>query len=88
MEKEFIFAIFVTLLFGIIKFIEIRYIDKEMPPLKYVSRDAIKVFFASWVSILLFSKLNGPISDFMNTITNTPSLDVASPVIFTGEPGF
>jgi hypothetical protein len=89
MEKEFIVACFITILFAVLKFIEIRYIDKETPPLKYVVRDAIKVFFSALVGVFIFSKLNSHITDFMNTITNTPSIDTSiSPIIFTDEPGF
>jgi hypothetical protein len=89
MEKEFIVAFFITILFGLMKFIEMRYIDKEMPPLKYFVRDAIKVFIASLIGVYIFSQLNSSITHFVNTITNTPSLDIASsPFIFTDEPGF
>jgi len=89
MEKEFVVALFITILFGIMKFIEIRYIDKETPALKFIVRDAIKVFFASFVGVFIFSKLNSSITDFMNTLTNNPSLDTTiPPVIFTDEPGF
>ena len=89
MEKEFIVAILITLFFSILKYIEIRYIDKESQPLKYSVRDAIKVFFASFLGIYIFSKWNNSITDFVNTITNTPVLEsTITPVIFTDEPGF
>jgi hypothetical protein len=90
MEKEFIVACFITFLFAVMVFIEYRVAAKEMPPLKFVVGDAIKVFIASLMGVFIFSKLNGSITEFMNTITNTaPSLDASfAPIIFTDEPGF
>jgi hypothetical protein len=49
MEKVLIFAISITLVFCVFKFIEMKYIEDDMKPLKYFVRDAIMVFASSFV---------------------------------------
>jgi hypothetical protein len=88
MEKEFIIAICITALFVIMKIVEIRWIDQETPPLKYVVRDAIKIFFSALLCSYLFSSFNGQIKDFVSIITDTPQNEIVGPPVFTDEPGF
>jgi H+/Cl- antiporter ClcA len=88
MEKEFIAALFITILFGIMRFVEIRYVDKDSPPLKFFVRDVIKVFFASFIGVFVFSQFNHSLTDFINVLTNNPTVSIPSPVIFTDEPTF
>jgi hypothetical protein len=88
MEKEFILAICVTVIFILMKIVEIHWIDHETPPLKYVVRDAIKVFFSAIICSYLFSMTSGPMNDFVSIVTNTPINDIVGPPVFTDEPGF
>jgi hypothetical protein len=88
MEKVFIISIFVTVLFCIVKFIEMRYLEKETKPLKYFVRDAIIVFLSGLASTFAFFYLETSISEFFNIVTETKTLDTNSTQIFTDTPGF
>jgi hypothetical protein len=90
MEREFIIAGFITLLFSVFKFIEIRFLDEDTQPLKFFVRDAVKVFLASLLCSFVFIQWNSHITDFLNTVTNNAIQinEHVVPVIFTDEPGF
>lgn len=88
MDKVFIIAIFATLLFSIIKFIEMRYLEKEKKPLKFIVRDTIIVFLSSTVASFSFFYLENYISDFFNIVTETKTLNTNATQIFTDAPGF
>lgn len=88
MDKVFIIAIFTTLLFSIVKFIEMRYLEKEKKPLKFFVRDVIIVFLSSIAAAFSFFYLENYISDFFNIVTETKTLNTNSTEIFTGVPEF
>lgn len=88
MEKVFVISILVTVLFCIVKFIEMKYLDKETKPLKVVVRDAIIVFVSSIAATFSFFHLEHSINDFLNIITETKTLNTNATQIFTDEPGF
>lgn len=91
MEKILIAAFVITILFCLAKVVEMKYIDKEMKPLKFMIRDAAIVFSAAIGTLFVFSHMNGPmrnLNDFMNIITDTKTLSAAAPEVFTDEPGF
>ena len=88
MEKAFIIALCIATLFCIAKIVEMKFIEKEWKPLKYIIRDMAVVFGCSVVSIVGFSHMNGSINDFMNVVTDTKSLNMAATEIFTDTPGF
>ena len=90
LDKILLIAFFITLLFCIFKFIEMKFIDKEMKPLKNVIRDAAYVLSASLIGVFVFLNMNTSIKEFMNVITDSKNVDVTSATtqIFTGEPGF
>jgi hypothetical protein len=46
MDNIFVIAGIISVIFLIIKFIEMRFVDKESKPLKLLIRDAIVVFFS------------------------------------------
>jgi hypothetical protein len=50
MEQIFLFAIFATLLFVFLKLIEMKYLEEEIKPLKYIVRDAVMVFTSAFAS--------------------------------------
>jgi hypothetical protein len=90
LDKILLIASFITLLFCIFKFVEMKFIDKEMKPLKTVIRDAAYVLGSSLIGVFVFLNMNTSIKDFMNVITDSKNIEVTSSTtqIFTGEPGF
>ena len=88
MEKVLIIAGSITLVFCILKFIEMKYLDDEMKPLKSFVRDAIMVFTSSFVSAYVLLSYDKSITDLFSVITNTPVFVPDTTTVFTGEPGF
>ena len=88
MEKILIFAISITILFCILKFMEMKYIDKDIKPLKYFIRDAIMVFTSSIICVYVLLQYDKYISDLFAVVTDTKVFSPETTTIFTGEPGF
>lgn len=88
MEKLLIIAAIIMFLFSTMKVIEMKYITKQWTPLKYVIRDAVMVFGASFTGLFLFLQGSGTLSDFMNVVTDGKSLNLKATQVFTDEPGF
>jgi multisubunit Na+/H+ antiporter MnhB subunit len=88
MEKIFIISTIITFLFCLVKFIEMKYLDKEFKPLKFLLRDAVMVFVCSLAAALFVFNMDGSITDFFNVLTDTKTLNTATTQIFTDEPGF
>jgi hypothetical protein len=88
MDTSVLLAIVITFLYAVFRFLEIRYWDKEYPPLKHVVREIIKVFLSSLIGASVFGRFNGQISDFMNIIMDKKVLDPSSIQVFTDEPSF
>jgi len=88
MEKIIFLAILVTILYGILKIVEMKFIEKEWKPVKQVARDAGYVFICSAAAAFATFHLNGPIADMLNIMTQTSTLDTAETHVFTGEPDF
>jgi hypothetical protein len=90
LDKVLLISAFITLMFCFFKFIEMKFIDKELKPVKHVIRDAAYVFCASLIGVFGFLNMNTSFKDFMNVITDNKNVDVTSGTtqIFTGEPGF
>jgi len=88
MEKLFFVATLITSFFCIAKFVEMKYVDKELKPLKIIVRDALIVFASSFLGVLILINMNGTITDFMNVVTDGKSMNMAATQIFTDEPGF
>ena len=88
MEQFLIPAIIATSLFSILKFIEMKYLDKQMKPLKTVIRDAFMVFVSSLVGVYVFSLFGGSFQEFFNIVTESKTLNAAATQVFTDVPGF
>ena len=90
LDKVILISSLVTLLFCFCKFIEMKFIEKEMKPVKFIIRDAAYVFASSLIGVFCFLNMNTSIKDFMNVITDNKSIDVTSGTtqIFTGAPEF
>ena len=88
MEKLFVLALLITILFCITKFAEMRYLNQEMKPLKDLVRDALVVFVCAMTGGFGFFYLQDSMSDFFNVVTETKVLNSASTQIFTDVPAF
>jgi hypothetical protein len=88
MEKVLLFAICVTILFGIMKTLEMKFIEKDMKSMKLVIRDLIIAFCSSFASATLFLQYGNYLDDFLSIITNTKVINAEKTKIFTGAPDF
>jgi hypothetical protein len=88
MEQFLIPAIIATSIFSLFKFLEMKYLDKQMKPLKNVIRDALMVFVASFVGAYVFSLFGGSVQEFFNIVTESKTLNAAATQVFTDVPGF
>ena len=76
-----IIPIITSCLFCISKYLEMKYIDKDIKPLKTLIRDTLIVFITSLTATYFFFHMNGFIEELMNVITDNKTL---SGSIFTG----
>ena len=88
MEKVFMMAIIITILFLGSKVVEMKYIDKEWKPMKFVVRDGITVFACAALGSFLYLHLDGSVVDFLNVVTKNKTFDMSQTQVFTDEPGF
>jgi hypothetical protein len=88
MENLFLIAMITTVLFIGIKFIEMKYLEKEMKPLKELVRDGLVVFVSTIVASYGFVYSNSSINDFFNIITENKVMNTNTTQIFTDNPGF
>jgi hypothetical protein len=88
MENLFLFAIFTTALFVLFKIVEMKYLEKEMKPLKYLVRDAGMAFVAAFSAGFASTYMRGSVSDFLNVVTENKVLTPDATQIFTDAPGF
>lgn len=78
-----------AVLFLFVKMVEMKYVDKEPKPLKFVIRDVIVVFVVTCASLFVYQRFFASIHDFMNMVTSTKSIPMPiAPEIFTDSPGF
>ena len=67
----------VSIIFLILKFVEMRAIEKESKPLKYLIRDALLVYFSTIAGYFIINQIN-PIISKNDVIPN----------VFMDNPGF
>lgn len=87
-ETIFLLAFFTTTLFLFLRFLEMKFIDKEYKPLKILVRDGVMVFSSALITAYILSNMNGSIKDFMNVITETKTFNPDTTEIFTDTPAF
>jgi hypothetical protein len=87
-EKVFFLAVLATIVYSIIRVVEMKYIEKEWKPVKEVVRDAAYVFLSTAVAGFATLYMNGSMTDFYNVLTKTKTLDAAATQVFTDEPAF
>ncbi len=69
----------ISIIYLIIKFLEMRFVSKENKPLKKLLLDALIVFVASIITSFIFEQFD--ITNILNKINSTP-------VILTNTPNF
>jgi len=65
-----------------------KYIDKEMKPMKLFIRDAIIVFISTLLCCYVFFSYDSYITDFFNVVTDSKVINPANTQVFTDVPGF
>ena len=76
----FITSAIISVIFFIIKFMEMRFYDKESKPLKLLIRDSLLVYF---------SVITGHfVLDQLNPILQEGGTNVGNPTVFIDNPGF
>ena len=75
MDNIFMFSGVISIVFLLFKFIEMRFIDKENKPLKFLIRDTLVVFVSVVSGHYLMEQIQ-------------PMQVVSSPAVFTDNPGF
>jgi hypothetical protein len=81
MGNIFIDAAIISFVFFIVKFIEMRFVDKESKPLKLLVRDSLLVYFSIICGNFIIEQLKPIIQDGGENV-------VVSPNVFTDNPGF
>tara|TARA_B100001758_G_scaffold228043_1_gene221935 strand:+ start:2617 stop:2859 length:243 start_codon:yes stop_codon:yes gene_type:complete len=80
MDNNYILIAFIiSIIYSIIKFIEMRFIKKENKPLKQIVIDIIIVFLSSILTLILMDQFN--INEMITNIKKTP-------LVFTDKPDF
>jgi len=77
MENIFLIATTISIIYFIMKFVEMKFIDKEIKPLKVLIRDTLLVFFCVVVGLSI-------IYQFYPILKEKHS----NPVVFTDNPDF
>jgi len=88
MEKIFLMAILATALFCFAKFVEMKYLEEEVKPLKILIRDSAMVFAGAFLSGYIFLSADSSMTDFFNVITENKTVEPDTTQIFTDTPGF
>ena len=88
MEKEIAFSLLVSIFYGIFKFIEMKYIEKEWKPVKLIVRDVIMVMISSFVGAIIFVQYHQSFSNFFSVITDNVMLDTSNTKVYTDSPSF
>jgi len=79
--NTFVVAGIVSFAFFIVKFIEMRFVDRESKPLKFLIRDSLLVYFSVVVGLFIVEQLRPVIQDGGDGA-------VTNPAVFTDNPGF
>jgi hypothetical protein len=81
MQNIFVIAGVISVIFFIVKFIEMRFVDKESKPLKFLIRDSLLVYFSVIAGNFVLDQLKPVIQEGgEGAVTN--------PAVFTDNPGF
>jgi hypothetical protein len=87
MEVIIAIVIATTVLYVLVKIIEMKYIHKEMRPVKELFRDAVIVGVSAFVSTFAVFSMNSSFNGFFNAMTDQNTVPIVAPV-FTDNPDF
>lgn len=87
MESIVSIVLVTTIFYIVVKTIDMKYIKKELKPLKEMMRDAAVVSISSGIAVFSVMTLNKPVGGFFDAITEKTAIPAAANV-FTGDPGF
>ena len=82
MDNIFFIACIISLVFLVFKFIEMRFVDKESKPLKYLIRDTLLVY----VSVILGSFVLDQLRPVLNEVDGMTG--GGPPAVFVDNPSF
>lgn len=74
------FALIISIVFFIVKFVEMRYVDSEPKPLKLLVRDTLVVYFSVIFGNFILEQVEPMLNDGGEISKVTP--------VFTDNPGF
>jgi len=84
MGNIFIDAAIISAVFFVVKFVEMRFIDKESKPLKLLVRDSLMVYFSVIFGNFVIEQLKPMLQEVGEGSENV----VIAPSVFTDNPGF
>jgi hypothetical protein len=76
MDNIFLIALLISFIFFITKFLEMRYIEKQPKPLKYLIRDSLLVYISVVIGYFVVEQLKPVVQKVVN------------PLAFTDNPPF
>ena len=79
--NTFVVAGIISFVYFVVKFVEMRFVDKESKPLKFLIRDSLLVYFSVVVGLFVVEQLKPVIQDGGDGV-------VTNPAVFTDNPGF
>lgn len=91
MDNIFLVAAIISVIFFIVKFIEMRFIEKENKPLKYLIRDSLLVYFSVLTGYFVVQQVQPMIEGTMKGglgSGSSPGSGSPTVAVFTDNPGF
>jgi hypothetical protein len=79
MASVFVVSAVISIIYFIIRFVEMRFVEKENKPLKFLVRDSLLVYFSVILGTFIIDQLKPVIQD---------GGDKIAPAVFTDNPGF
>jgi hypothetical protein len=80
MDNIFVIAGIIAVIFFIVKFLEMRFVDKESKPLKFLVRDTLVVYVSVVAGNFIYEQVTPALEQ---TVATT-----SSPIAFTDNPPF
>lgn len=80
MDNIFLAAAIVSVIYFIAKFIEMKYVDKEMKPIKVLFRDVLLVYVSVVIGFFVIEQLNPVVQETLHSSS--------VPMAFTDIPSF
>jgi hypothetical protein len=80
MENIFVVAAIIAVIFFIVKFLEMRFVDKESKPLKFLIRDTLVVYVSVVAGNFVYEQVTPAVSEAVAATTQ--------PIAFTDNPPF